>query len=82
MNEQLAWFPRTSAKLYVTVVIPTGNVSPLLCDCVTVTSPKSDVAVGSGVQETTPSSSMEPTVLVIESAGQFEISGRLVTTDG
>src|SRR5688572_28321220 len=46
-NSQIDDFPVSSMKVYVTVVLPIGNLLPGACDFSTVTSPQLTTAIGS-----------------------------------
>ena len=46
LNVHVVAFPLGSVAVYVTVVLPIGNVAPGICDPMGVTGPELSVAVG------------------------------------
>jgi hypothetical protein len=76
---QVEVLPALSLAMYVTVVVPTGKVSPGLWLLVRVGVPQSSVAVG-GVQVTTWSHVVRPTpVPTVILPGHPEITGGVVS---
>ena len=70
--------PASSEKVYITVVIPIGKLSPDWCVCVLVTgNPELSVAVGS-VQVTTRVDTPNGTVRLVD-AGQKVMVGTVVS---
>src|SRR5690606_40733380 len=76
-NEHVAVLPAPSVAVYVTVVVPIGNTSPLLCELDNDTEQLSD-AVGAVHVTTAPHELAS--VLNVISVGQSAITGTSVST--
>lgn len=77
-NWQTATFPDGSLKVYVTVVVPTRNESPGLCEDVTTTTPP-DESVADGTVHVA-AALLDPTLAcALACAGQLEITGGVLS---
>src|SRR5690606_40724187 len=76
-NEHVAVLPAPSVAVYVTVVVPIENTSPLLCELDNDTEQLSDAA---GAVHVTTASHELASVLSVIYVGQFAITGTSVST--